>query len=647
MVRIILLPCLSILAATLAIYSTADPSPRADFSYVNPSGIHTLDPARMSWMQDFRIALNIWEGLTISDPITTEPIEGAAKFPPIVSADGLSYTFEIRSDARWSNGDRVTAQDFVRGWRRGLEPGTATDYTFLFTDHIAGASDYVAFRQDGVTVLTALSRLRDGWTLDDSQGRRLLCSQLFRELQRNYPVLLATLPNCDSRTPWANSAAKLKKAQIDWVALYNEAFDYHVAAFNDAFSKVGITAQDDQTLVVKLLRPCPYFLDLAAFPIFLPCHKSIETLRERYRGSPITEQGLVAYDPQWTKPDYHKLGYPGLITNGPYHLTQWLFKRRARLTPNAYHRLADTLACKTIDMIVMENASAALMAYEAGDVDFLPGMDVPYDHEIARLSSSGERPDFQSCQLFATYFFNFNCSTKQIGGKPNPFVDPRVRKAFTLAIDRRSIVDNVLNRGDHAATTFVPPGSIVGYQSPTGLKYDPAKARRLLSEAGYPNGQRLPTIDLLYLPADERVVQALGRMWEKTLGATISLRCKESKTFAEDKANHRYMIGRANWYGDYFDPTTFLDCLVTGNGNNDSGYSSDRYDALIAKAHGEKNVARRLQLLAQAEALAIEQDAPILPILHYTSPIAIKPYVRGLHPNPRLRFSFRQVSITR
>ena len=111
------------LAGIVAIYASASVDSRADFVYVNPSGIHTLDPARMSWTQDLRVAMNIWEGLTTSHPETTTPVEGAALFPPHVSDDGLTYTFSIRSDARWSNGDPVTAWDFVRGWRRAQGGG--------------------------------------------------------------------------------------------------------------------------------------------------------------------------------------------------------------------------------------------------------------------------------------------------------------------------------------------------------------------------------------------------------------------------------------------------------------------------------------------------------------------------------------------
>ena len=647
MIRNLLLVCAALFGGLVLAYSRSSDEPRAEFVYVNPSGIHTLDPARMSWTQDFRIALNIWEGLTTWDPRTVEPIEGAAVFPPGISADGLTYTFVIRDDARWSNGDSVTAHDFIRGWRRGMEPGTATDYTFLFTDHITGADDYVRWRHEGIGALTALRRLRDHWGIDAQQAQTLARHEIFNRIQNAAGLDLDDIPSRNDAVGWNKLADRLGALDAPWERFYDATFESHAAALDARFGKVGLDALDERTLVVRLRRPCPYMLDLAAFPIFLPCHESIEFLRSRYRGAPITEEGLVVYDPQWTKPDCRLPGYPGLVTNGPYRLTDWTFKRRARLTVNPFHRAASAINCRTVDMLVFDNISAAIMAYEAGDVDFLPAMDVPYDHEIARLARSGERPDFHLCHVLGTYFLNFNCVSETVGRRPNPFVDPRVRKAFALAVDKRAIVENVLQRGDRVAHSFVPPRTIPGYTPPAGLEHDADAAARLLAEAGYPNGVGLPAVELLYTPSDERVCQALARMFEAVLGVRVELTSKESKTFAEDKANQRFMMARGNWFADYNDPTTFLDCLSTGNGNNDSGYTNPQYDALLAAAADARDPNRRAELLRRAEAIVVENDFPILPILHYATPIAIQPHVTGLFPNARLWFPFRHVKVRR
>jgi oligopeptide transport system substrate-binding protein len=370
-------------------------------------------------------------------------------------------------------------------------------------------------------------------------------------------------------------------------------------------------------------------------------------MRLGFEGAPITEEGLVIYDPQWTKPVAGANGYPGLITNGAYRLADWKFKRRARLIANPFVRDDMAPACRIVDMAVIPSIDAAILAYEGGSVDFLPAMDVPYDHEIARLSRSGERPDFRQCPALATYFFNFNCSSPVVNERKNPFVDPRVRLAFSLAADKRAIVEQVLRRGDRVAGSLVPADAAAGYAPPAGLRFDPHGARTLLAECGHAGGDGLPPIEILYTSADERVCQALARMWQDELGVTIELRSKESKAFAEDKQALRYMISRGNWYGDYADPTTFLDILTTGNGNNDCGYTDLGYDALIRGARGETNAEKRSAMLRDAEAMIVERDCPILPLLHPSVPVAIKPHVRGLYPNSRLWFPFWNITVSR
>jgi len=636
MVRIITLCCLLAAMILVALTGIGGREPRADFRYVNTSDIHTLDPARMSWMQDFRVALNIWEGLTTSDPRTTEPREGAAYFPPAVSEDGLTYTFSIRADARWSNGDPVTAADFIRGWRRAIEPGSAGDYAFMFTDYIAGAEDYAVWRRGEVEVLTALWRARDGQGIDGTQVRALRRNRGFRQTQRD---LQQSDPNA-STVPLSHEGTSY--IRVD--SLHDAQLKVHAGELEAQFAKIRMIALDDRTLEVQLRRPCPFFLDLTASPAFLPCHASIERLRESYAGTPLTAQGLVVYDPQWTKPDYRARGYPGLITNGTFRLAEWRFKRRARMVANEFHHLAKTMHCRTVDMLVFDDMSAALTAYEAGDVDFIPGVEVSYDHEIARLGRSGARPDFVPCPVLATFFLNFNCGSSTIEGIVNPFHDARVRRAFTLATDRDSLVRDVMQRGDRVAATFVPPGGMPGYESPTGLPFDVSQAKSLLAEAGFPNGAGMPRVELLHVATDQRLCQALAHMWESNLGVKVELRVQESKTFAAERAEHRFMVARGNWYADYLDPGTFLDSLITANGNNDSGYSNPLYDQLMAAAHAASEHADRLSLLRQAEELMIQQDAPILPILHYVQTLAIQPRVQGLYPNSRMRFSFGGLS---
>ncbi len=593
MIRVAISTAGILLFTGLAVCALRESTDRADFAYLNTNGINTLDPAAITWNQDIRVALNIWEGLTATDPVSSTPVAAAATQPRI-SNDGLLYTFRIRPNARWSNGDAVTAADFLRGWRRAIEPGTAGDYAFFITQNVAGAADYYAWRNASVARLSSLRVDSDEW-----------------------------------RTR----------------------FSEHARTRNERFARVGLRALDRRRFEVRLAKPCAYFLDLCAFVTLVPIHESIERLRVDHAGSGITKQGLVVYDPQWTKPDYHTNAYPGLITNGAYTPTRWTFKRRLRMVKNPHYHLADRRpdahAPQTIDMMVYGDANTAIMAYEAGALDFLPETGVSYDHELARLALTGERTDLHCLPVFATYYYLFNCVDTEINGKPNPFVDPRVRKAFALAIDRRLIAERVTGRGEPPTSNIVPPDSIPGYTSLPGLSYDPDTARTLLADAGYPSGSGLPPIDLLYNTGAEhgKVCDAMAEMWRRELGAIVAARGKESKTFAEDRKHRRFMIARAGWYGDYADPTTFLDLFATDNGNNDAGHSDPAFDDLLSRAARTIDAAKRMDLLARAESRILNDTVPALPLFRHTQLLAIKPHVHGLHPNPRLIFPFRLLSI--
>jgi len=229
------------------------------------------------------------------------------------------------------------------------------------------------------------------------------------------------------------------------------------------------------------------------------------------------------------------------VSNGPYTLSEWTFKRKARLRVNPFYRQAEEIRCRTVDMLEYDNVSAALMAFDAGDVDFLTDLSVPFQHELYRRMQEGERKDLKTCSTMSTYFFNFNCASPQVGGRENPFVDARVRRAFTLATDRTSLANNVRRLGDRPAYSLVPPGAMAAYAPPTGLPFDASAARELLKDTGYASGAELGPVDLLFPPRQAVVCQALARMWEENLGVQVELRSLESKTFAEEKANQACM----------------------------------------------------------------------------------------------------------
>ncbi|MBN1436205.1 MAG: peptide ABC transporter substrate-binding protein [Sedimentisphaerales bacterium] len=616
--RLILLALLIFVVAITFFAFRESPLPQADFIYVLGDSIRTLDPAKMSWSEDIRIALGIWEGLAAYDPCTVEPISAVAYIPPDISPDGLTYTFQIRPNARWSNGDPVTAQDFLYAWRRAIEPGTAEDYAFLITDNIAGAADYSAWRNQAVRVLTLLRDLAQGKIIEPED-------QTFLDS-------LNLIPASDTAP--------------DYPAIAQQFRAQHLAEQDARFAQVAVQALDDQHLRVTLVRPTSYFLDLVAFSTFLPIHRSIELLRET-NDPTVTDLTLWVFDPQWVKPDYHRNNYPGLITNGPFTLADWQFKRYMLFQRNPYYWDRANVPSNRILARIIPQANTAFLAYEQGEVHWLNDVTrLDFAPRLIEQAQQGLRPDIHITPAFATYFYNFNCQPTLPDGSTNPFADPNVRLAFNLAIDKQAIVTQVLRRGNLPAYNFIPPNSIPNYYCPPGPSYNPQRARELLAQAGYPNGQNLPTVEILYNTGfgHETTAQAVAEMWRQQLNVSVALQGKEVKTFAADLQNHQFMICRASWFGDYGDPTTFLDKMISTNGNNDCAFNYPPYDQLMAQAAATIDPQQRLDILAQAETIITQQQLPIIPLYYYVNIAAFRPNVQGLYSNSRDMHPFKYLT---
>lgn len=581
-------------------------APKADFTYVIGDEIKTLDPAKLLWNEDIRIGLGIWEGLASYDPKTTEPIDGVANIPPHISADGRTYIFELRPEARWSNGDPVTAHDFVFAWRRVIEPGTAGDYTYLFTDIISGVRTYSQWRNRAVRFLT-----------------------LIRDLKNDRPLDAQDLAFMAEEGPVDSSTSLSELEEI--AESYRQK---HMSLMDQEFAKTGIVALDNRHLKVELIRPTAYFLDLTAFATFLPVHRpSMERLIIR-----DSEFALWSVDPQWVKPDYYKNGYPGLVSNGAFSLKAWEFKRYMYFEKNPHYWDAENVKSRSILGRVFNVASTAFLAYEEGGIDIYRSITrLEFAPALYEQSKKGTRNDIHVRSAFGTYFYIFNCQDKLPNGTDNPCADPRVRRAFNLAVNKQKIADKVKKTGNGAAYNLVPLDSIAGYYCPPGPGYNIERAQQLLRQAGYPDGQGLPTIEILYNTGfgHEYVAQAVAEMWRKSLNVNVIANGKEIKTFDDDKKNQRFMICRASWFGDFSDPMTFLDMMMTGNGNNNGRFSHKPYDILLAEATDCTDPTERFALLADAESLLMREQLPILPIYYYVNLTALQPEVRGFYPNAR------------
>ena len=389
---------------------------------------------------------------------------------------------------------------------------------------------------------------------------------------------------------------------------------------------LGIKAIDDKTLEVVLSYDCPYFEEIMAFPATFP-----------------VRQDMVEGNEQWT---YDPATYIG---NGPYKMAEWSHNAYILAEKNENYYDYENLGPDTIRFTLLDDANAMLTAYNSGELDFIENF--PTD-EMANYLASGE---ITVADYLGTYYVCFNTEDEV-------FSDPLIREAFSLAIDRNYIVENVSQAGEVPATAYVPSGvndaagpsgddfRTVGgdYYSVAAEDYEAncEKARELLAEAGYPNGEGFPTVEYTYNTDDKHkaIAEALQNMWQEVLGVTVTLSNQDWNVFLESRKQGDYQIARNGWIADYNDPCSFLDMWYTDGGNNDAQYSNPEYDAQIDAAKATSNQEERMAAFHAAEDILIEQDSVLAPIYFYTQPYMLADDIQGMYYTPLGYFFFGYTS---
>ena len=470
---------------------------KAGLIFVNGPEPQTLDPAIISGQSEGRLAYCLFEGLTRLTE-NTRVIPGAAESWDI-SPDGKTYTFHLRPNLRWSNGDPLTADDFATSWRRVLDPATRAVYA----------------------------------------------------------EVLFVIENAEA---------------------------YHKGKITD-FSQVGIKALDARTLQVRLVSPTPYFLNLVGFSTYLPTPTAI-----------VNKHG-----DNWTRPEY-------LVSNGAYILQDWKINDRIEFKANPNYWDAANVRINRVDALATTQGNTAVNLYLTGKADLIldRGLILP---QI--LPALRQRSDLHIFNFLGTYFYRFNTS------RP-PFDNPLVRKAFSAAIDRDSIVNKITLGGEQPAKSFVPE-LIDGYRPYQGIGYNPEQARAWLAAAGYPDGKNFPRVAILYNASQQHagIAVEIQAMWQRVLNVSVELRQVEWTAYLQALDNLDYDIARSSWVGDYPDPYTFLGCFTTGFGNNRTGWGNARYDALLRDANNEVNPTKRFALLHDAEKILVYDEPPIAPLFFY------------------------------
>jgi oligopeptide transport system substrate-binding protein len=496
--------------------------------FSNATDITGVDPHGTNGMPEAQVITAVFEGLVAKHPETLDVIPATAdKWE--VSDDGMTYLFHIRENAKWSNGDPVTAHDFVNSWLRGLMPNLANE------------------------TVTALFVFKN--------------------------------------------AEKFYRKEITDV------------------SRVGFRALDDHHLQVELENPTPYFLQLLNYIALYPVHTAS-----------MKKFGALD-DPAnpWSK-------VGNFVGNGPFTLKEWVPGRSLIVERNPYYWDKDFVKLNEIHFMPISQPLVEERMFRAGYLHRTEWM--PF--EKMSVYRNKKDPEYNHSPYFSTYYYAFNVTKA-------PFNDARIRKALAYAIDRVALAESVTN-GVQIPTGALTPPNTLGYTPRTQITYDPDKARKLLAEAGYPEGKNFPYAELSYNSSEDhrKIAEAIQQMWRKNLNIRIELKNQEWKVYLHEIKSLNHYVARMGWVGDYIDPNTFLEIFTSYSGDNRTGWKNPRYDALIKKAATIRDKEERFEIFQQAETILLE-EAPLIPLYNYSTNNLVSTHLKGFTPNLLDYYSYKHL----
>lgn len=479
----------------------------------NGSEVASLDPQKTEGVPESNVIRNLLEGLVETD--------NNGQIVPGVAASwrqeqGRVWTFTLRDDARWSNGEPVTAQDFVYSWQRLADPKTASPYaSYLQAAHMG-----------------------------------------------NIDAILA------GKAPPTELAVK---------------------------------ALDAHHLQVTLSEAVPYFIDMLAHTAMKPVYRA----------------AVEKWGEQWTQPQHY-------VGNGAYTLADWVVNEKIVLKRNPqYWDNAHTVIEEGV-LLPLTSENSDINRYRSGGSDMTNSV-VPPDLFKKLQQDLGEQ--VKVSPLLCTFYYEIN-------NKKPPFDDARVRTALKLTLDRDIIASKIMGQGQIPAYGLTPPFTHgISPEAPAWSKQTQAErnasAKQLLSEAGF-NAQHPLRFTLLYNTSEQNKRQAIAAasMWQKNLGAGVTLQNQEWKTLLETRHQAQYDVVRATWCSDYNEPSTFLNMLLSGASINTAFYRSDAFDRIMAQTLTAADNTQRSALYQQAEA-QLDKDSAIVPVYYRVSVRLVKPWVGG------------------
>jgi ABC-type oligopeptide transport system substrate-binding subunit len=585
--------------------------------YVTGSESETLDPQVGTSAPDARIYSALYEGLVEYGPKNTLPIPAIAERWEL-NSDSSELLFHLRENARWSNGEPITAEDFVYTLRRGLSPKLASRNAYLayYIKYSQGYNTGGSFVRDPKTgefvldkdVIEADAKAADSSSIKAPTAEDLQPDTPFHRFMHE-PARFVLSGDDTEREAQLKENPKIKDAIAGKDLVPVKAED------------MGVEAIDAHTLRITLRQPAPFFLGLLAHQFFRA----------------VPQKAIEKYGEAWTQAG-------NIISSGAFRLKEWTPYDRLVVEKNPNYWDAGVVRLTQLTFYPVKDSTTIMNLYKAGEIDaFL-------NHTVPNGWMDFIRPlrDYMDAVENANDYYDFNV-------RRGPFTDKRLRKAFNFAIDKEAFAR--WRKTVKPLTGFVPTGIFPGYPNPKGDTFNAERARQLMAEAGYPvtkggDGKYVcknfpvDQVELNYNPdgMNTPIAEFIQAQWKQNLGVTIPLKSMEFRTFLNVRAKGDYKgIARDAWGGDYMDPFTFLNLFYAG-AENGSGWHDPKYDRMLDEANRTSDPQKRFELFSKAEAYMLEEQ-PVIPLDTPTVNWMKKPYVKGMYPNPLTLHAWKYVYI--
>lgn len=589
------------------------------FLFGNSNEPKGLDGQVVSGVLESNILRALSEGLVSDHPSEDAGYLYAGAEAMEADETATVWIARLRQNARWSDGEPVTARDYMFSYERILTPSFGAKYAdmlyFLdgaqeFNRGLRGRILFERSPQDGQPPWEELEAV--GFRPDETipaEALEGLAERPWSDLNAAERLLSARSRGLDG----------LKRDELEWIAedpagrfVWPDGFAHAetvlariIASFDEdmwQLARVGVEALDDHTLRLTLRGPTPYFPQILKHYTWNPVPKHVVL-----KHGTMTQKGN-----QWSK-----LG--NFVSNGPFQLKSWRINDHLEVERNPYYWNAEAVTLNGVRFLPINNAYTEARMFRNGQIH----QTYSAPPEMVDLMLR-ERPELLRQEPYVGTMF-YRCNTNR-----KPLDDPRVRRALGLAINQKDLCEKIM-RGFIPATGMTPP--MEGYDAPQVVRHDPEEARRLLAEAGFPGGEGFPRMKILIVSREtaSTVAQAVQAMWRHELGVETEIENKEWTAYLDAMQKVDYDFAASGWIGDFLDPLTFLEMWTEGNGNNLTGWANADFEELLRRSHQESDADRRYTLLRDAESILLD-ESPTLLIAWYARNYFLDPSVEGWYP---------------